>query len=101
MAKASPNPTDTARVGASAEEGGLLIDERAFREWLEANGQSPATAASRLSNARRVEARLGDLALALSERGKDDVMAQFQYSAEDERRRRPNPSPPTAAWRGR
>ncbi|MGR3779662.1 MAG: hypothetical protein ACU0DT_00170, partial [Albimonas sp.] len=93
MAKASPNPTDTARVGASAEEGGLLIDERAFREWLEANGQSPATAASRLSNARRVEARLGDLALALSERGKDDVMAQFQYSAEDERRRRPNPSP--------
>lgn len=70
------------------------MDEPGFREWLiRERGQNEASAGTRLSSARRIEAALGDLDELLDAEGLDAVLDRFRYSREDKRRRRPNPSP--------
>lgn len=64
-----------------------------FRKWLVAQGQTDATASSRVSSARRVEQHLGDLDELFAHEDRDSVLNRFAYTAEDERAERPNPSP--------
>jgi 5-methylcytosine-specific restriction protein B len=64
-----------------------------FRKWLVAQGQTDATASSRLSSAKRVEQYLGDLDELFAQKDRDRILNRFAYSAEDERAERPNPSP--------
>jgi len=64
-----------------------------FRKWLVAQGQTDATASSRVSSAKRVEQHLGDLDELFAQEDRDSILNRFAYSAEDERAERPNPSP--------
>ncbi len=64
-----------------------------FRKWLVAQGQTDATASSRVSSAKRVEQYLGDLDELFAQEDRDSVLNRFAYTAEDERAERPNPSP--------
>lgn len=64
-----------------------------FRNWLMAQGQTDATASSRVSSAKRVEQYLGDLDELFAQEDRDSVLNRFAYTAEDERAERPNPSP--------
>ncbi|HRK43976.1 MAG TPA: hypothetical protein PLH11_13145 [Gemmobacter sp.] len=64
-----------------------------FRKWLVAQGQTDATASSRVSSAKRVEQHLGDLDELFAQEDRDSILDRFAYSAEDERAERPNPSP--------
>ncbi len=64
-----------------------------FRKWLMAQGQTDATASSRVSSAKRVEQYLGDLDELFAQEDRDSVLNRFAYTAEDERAERPNPSP--------
>lgn len=63
-----------------------------FRKWLMAQGQTDATASSRVSSAKRVEQYLGDLDELFAQEDRDSVLNRFAYTAEDERAERPNPS---------
>ena len=72
---------------------GAPLHENEFKAWLEEKGQSPQTASSRISSAKRVEQYLGDLDDLFSTQEKDRVLEQFAYSTEDEREGRSNPSP--------
>lgn len=63
-----------------------------FRKWLVAQGQTDATASSRVSSAKRVEQYLGDLDELFAQEDRDSVLNRFAYTAEDERAERPNPS---------
>ena len=64
-----------------------------FRKWLVAQGQTEATASSRVSSAKRVEQHLGDLDEMFAQEDRDSILNRFAYTAEDERAERPNPSP--------
>lgn len=64
-----------------------------FRKWLVAQGQTDATASSRVSSAKRVEQYLGDLDELFAQEDRDSILNRFSYTAEDERVDRPNPSP--------
>ncbi|WP_202910053.1 AAA family ATPase [Tabrizicola thermarum] len=64
-----------------------------FRKWLVAQGQTDATASSRVSSAKRVEQYLGDLDELFAQEDRDSILNRFAYTAEDERAERPNPSP--------
>lgn len=64
-----------------------------FRKWLVAQGQTDATASSRVSSAKRVEQYLGDLDELFAHEDRDSILDRFAYTAEDERAGRPNPSP--------
>lgn len=64
-----------------------------FRKWLVAQGQTEATASSRVSSAKRVEQHLGDLDELFAQEDRDSILNRFAYTAEDERAERPNPSP--------
>lgn len=64
-----------------------------FRTWLFAQGQTDATASSRVSSAKRVEQYLGDLDELFAQEDRDSVLNRFAYTAKDERAERPNPSP--------
>ena len=64
-----------------------------FRKWLVAQGQTDATASSRVSSAKRVEQYLGDLDELFAQEDRDSILNRFAYTAEDERADRPNPSP--------
>ena len=64
-----------------------------FRKWLVVQGQTDATASSRVSSAKRVEQYLGDLDELFAQEDRDSVLNRFAYTAEDERADRPNPSP--------
>lgn len=64
-----------------------------FRKWLVAQGQTDATASSRVSSAKRVEQYLGDLDELFAQEDRDSILNRFAYTAEDERVDRPNPSP--------
>ncbi len=64
-----------------------------FSKWLVAQGQTDATASSRVSSAKRVEQHLGDLDELFAQEDRDSILHRFAYSAEDERAERPNPSP--------
>lgn len=64
-----------------------------FRKWLVAQGQTDATASSRVSSAKRVEQYLGDLDELFAHEDRDSILNRFAYTAEDERADRPNPSP--------
>lgn len=63
-----------------------------FRKWLMAQGQTDATASSRVSSAKRVEQYLGDLDEMFTQEDRDSILNRFAYTAEDERAERPNPS---------
>jgi 5-methylcytosine-specific restriction protein B len=69
------------------------MKETEFRKWLEAKGQSERSIGSRISTARRVENAVGDLDNVLDGQKIEDLLRQFDYSTEDERRNAPNPSP--------
>lgn len=64
-----------------------------FRKWLAAQGQTDATASSRVSSAKRVEQYLGDLDELFAQEDRESILNRFAYTAEDERAERPNPSP--------
>jgi 5-methylcytosine-specific restriction enzyme B len=64
-----------------------------FRKWLVAEGQTDATASSRVSSAKRAEQYLGDLDKLFAQEDRDSILNRFAYTAEDERAERPNPSP--------
>jgi 5-methylcytosine-specific restriction enzyme B len=64
-----------------------------FRKWLVAQGQTDATASSRVSSAKRVEQYLGDLDELFAQEDRDSILNRFAYTAEDERAEHPNPSP--------
>lgn len=64
-----------------------------FRKWLVAQGQTDATASSRVSSAKRVEQYLGDLDELFAQEDRDSILNRFAYTSEDERAQRPNPSP--------
>ena len=64
-----------------------------FRKWLVAQGQTDATASSRVSSAKRVEQYLGDLDELFAQEDRHSILNRFAYTAEDERADRPNPSP--------
>lgn len=64
-----------------------------FRKWLVAQGQTDATASSRVSSAKRVEQYLGDLDELFAQEDRNSILNRFAYTAEDERAERPNPSP--------
>ena len=64
-----------------------------FRKWLVVQGQTDATASSRVSSAKRVEQHLGDLDGLFAQEDRDSVLNRFAYTAEDERAERPNPFP--------
>ena len=64
-----------------------------FRKWLVVQGQKEASASSRVSNVAHVEEHLGGLEELFAAQGRDGVLSQFEYSTEDERRGRQNPSP--------
>jgi len=70
-----------------------LLREIEFKTWLGEQGQSPQAASSRVSSAKRVERYLGDLDELFSSHDKEQILEQFAYSSEDEREKRPNPSP--------
>jgi 5-methylcytosine-specific restriction protein B len=64
-----------------------------FQKWLVVQGQTDATASSRVSSAKRVEQYLGDLDELFAQEDRDSILNRFAYTAEDERAERPNPSP--------
>lgn len=68
------------------------MKQEAFKRWLEAQGQAPASVSSRASGATRVERQLGDLEELFAREGREAVLGRFAYSSEDERQDRPNPS---------
>mgnify|MGYP001252741245 CR=1 FL=1 len=69
------------------------MQQEEFRKWLVAQGQTDATASSRVSSAKRVEQHLGDLDELFAQEDRDSILDRFAYTAEDERADRPNPSP--------
>lgn len=71
----------------------MAMKQDDFRKWLVAQGQTDATASSRVSSAKRVEQYLGDLDELFAQEDRDSILNRFAYTAEDERAERPNPSP--------
>jgi 5-methylcytosine-specific restriction protein B len=69
------------------------MKEDVFRHWLLRRGHGEQTADSRVSSVRRVEKFIGDLGEQLKDGQKETLLAAFDYSSEDERQGRPNPSP--------
>ncbi len=64
-----------------------------LRKWWVEQGQTDATASSRVSSAKRVEQQLGDLDELFGQEDRDSILNRFTYTADDERAERPNPSP--------
>ncbi len=71
----------------------MTMKQDEFRKWLVGQGQTDATASSRVSSAKRVEQYLGDLDELFAQEDRDSILNRFAYTAEDERAERPNPSP--------
>ena len=63
-----------------------------YRQWLVAQGYQDHSVAARCSNVRTVERRYGDLDEVISKQGIDGLVGELEYSKEDERRNKPNPS---------
>ena len=63
-----------------------------FRKWLEQQGQAEKSIAGRVAEAKRVRDHYGDLDELYDEDRLRSVIDTLQYSREDERRKRPNPS---------
>lgn len=63
-----------------------------YRGWLMAQGYSDNTCNTQLSQTRRLEASYGPLDEVFSSGQADALRASLTYSAEDERRGKPNPS---------
>lgn len=51
-----------------------------FRKWLVAQGQTDATASSRVSSAKRVEQHLGDLDELFAQEDRDSILNRFAYA---------------------
>ncbi len=71
----------------------MAMKQDEFRKWLVAQGQTDATASSRVSSAKRVEQYSGDLDELFAQEDRDSILNRFAYTSEDERAERPNPSP--------
>src|SRR5690349_20966098 len=63
-----------------------------YRAWLEKQKYDSRTIGTQCSRINRVEENYGDLAEFLAAGRLQSVLTAFQYSAEDKRRNRPNPS---------
>jgi endonuclease NucS-like protein len=63
-----------------------------YRAWLEKQKYDSRTIGTQCSRINRVEENYGDLAELLAAGRLQSVLTAFQYSAEDKRRNRPNPS---------
>ena len=64
----------------------------AFRDWLATRGNKPSSVSSRISNTRRVEEHYGDLDELYDQDRLAGTLNALQYSRDDEKRNRPNPS---------
>ena len=65
---------------------------RDFRAWLEQQGYMPNTVASRCSELQRVQYYFGDVDQRFAADRFETLLACLEYSTEDERRCRANPS---------
>jgi hypothetical protein len=66
--------------------------EQDFRDWMQAQGNSPATVSTRISDARRVERHYGDLDEAYDRDRFATILQELTYSAADQAAGKPNPS---------
>ena len=64
----------------------------AFRDWLATRDLKPSTVSNRISDVRRVEEHYGDLDELYDEDRLTRTLNALQYSKDDEKRNRPNPS---------
>ncbi|WP_417271261.1 AAA family ATPase [Celeribacter sp.] len=69
------------------------MNENEFRKWLETTGHGQRTIGSRISTLDRIERVIGDIDSCFEREGYDAILAQFDYSTDDERAGRRNPSP--------
>jgi 5-methylcytosine-specific restriction protein B len=77
----------------SGKWSGVAMKHDEFRKWSVAQGQTEATASSRVSSTKRVEQYLGDLDELFAQENLDSILDRFAYTVEDERAECPNPSP--------
>ena len=63
-----------------------------YRRWLERQRYSEGTVETQIGRIRRVEKHYGDLDERYDEDRLEKIIGEFKYSAEDERRKKPNPS---------
>ena len=64
----------------------------AYRDWLAARGLKPSSVSSHISYARRLEKHYGDLDELYDQDRLAGTLNTLQYSKDDEKRNRPNPS---------
>jgi endonuclease len=77
--------------GQGCECGGVGLKREAFKSWLAAN-YAPNAAASHSSQAKKVDDAYGDLDLIIDDGRIDEVVAELNYSTQDARAQKPNPS---------
>ena len=63
-----------------------------YRDWLTESGREQSNVSTLISDAKRVERHYGDLDELYDEDELTEVLNSLQYSKDDERRNRPNPS---------
>ena len=63
-----------------------------FRIWLKAQDYSERTVSTQMSDMARIETAYGSIDDIIVQGGYEELFGAFIYSAEDERRNRPNPS---------
>lgn len=68
------------------------MKEDAFRAWMQVQGHSPNTVATRLSDARRVESHYGDLDAAYEEDRLTEILGDLAYTSADSSDGKPNTS---------
>ena len=88
-----PADTQESRFHLSfSNRGEQTLDTHGYRAWLEQRGLKPASVSTYISDAKRVEDYYGDLDKLYPEDRLAGVLQELLYSADDARRKRPNPS---------